>query len=101
MDVALQNNGQNYKGLRELTEQFVGQVFYGTLLREFRDAGRGNILDNGPGATTFIKQLDMELVKRIGGRTKTELADSLMKQLGRAKADIEFATSGTRGSFGI
>ncbi len=45
--------------------ELVDQLFYGTLLREFHNSQQPTMLDSGPGAMTFIRQLDMELVKKM------------------------------------
>ena len=69
--------------LVQKANEFVNQVFYGTLLREFREAEEGTIFDNGPGAKTFIRQLDMELIKRMSGRKASGIAEAVARQLGK------------------
>ena len=68
--------------LKILANQVVNQVFYGTLMREFRNARPDGIFNKGPGGTTFIRQLDMELVSRISQRGGAPLVSALVKQLG-------------------
>jgi len=68
--------------LRQKATEFVNQVFYGTMLREFRNAQKPTILDKGPGASSFIRLLDMELISRMSQRGDSSLADALIKQLG-------------------
>ena len=67
--------------LVQKANQFVNQIFWGTLLREFRDAHKNPILDNGPGSQTFIRQLDQLMIERISQRGKSPLTDALLKQL--------------------
>jgi len=74
------NNSPDMK-LAGLAHQVVNQVFYGTLMREFRGSQRPTLLDNGPGATTFIRQLDMELIKRISPQGSSSLAATLAERL--------------------
>jgi len=73
--------GDASKPLKVLVNQFVNQVFYGTLLREFRNAQQPTLLDNGPGAQTFLRHLDMELISRISQRGESALSRAVLKQL--------------------
>ncbi|MCK4629004.1 MAG: hypothetical protein KAT56_08365 [Sedimentisphaerales bacterium] len=68
--------------LKTLANQVVNEVFYGTLMREFRNAQTPALFDQGPGATTFIRQLDSELISRISQRGDSPLAKALIRQLG-------------------
>ena len=68
--------------LKTLANQVVNEVFYGTLMREFRNAQTPTLFDQGPGATTFIRQLDSELISRISQRGDSPLAKALIRQLG-------------------
>ena len=67
--------------LVQKANQFVNQIFWGTLLREFRDAHKNPIFDNGPGSQTFVRQLDQMMIERISQRGKSPLTDALLKQL--------------------
>jgi len=72
----------NYSSqLAQRANEVVNQVFYGTLLREFRESQPPSMFNQGPGATTFIRQLDMELVKRMSRRGDSPLAQALIRQL--------------------
>ncbi|KPK77641.1 MAG: hypothetical protein AMJ79_02555 [Phycisphaerae bacterium SM23_30] len=66
--------------------EVVNQFFYGTLLREFREAQEPTIFDRGPGGRTFIRQLDMELIKRISQGGGSPLTEALLQQLTRRGA---------------
>ena len=68
--------------LRQRASEFVNQVFYGTLLREFRDAQPPGIFNQGPGAGTFVRQLDMELITRISRGGDSPMTEALLRQLG-------------------
>ena len=67
--------------LRQKANEFVNQVFWGTMLREFRQNQQPTIFDGGPGSSTFVKQLDMELLKRISEKGDSPLTRALIKQL--------------------
>jgi Rod binding domain-containing protein len=77
-----QAGGKTPDTLKTLANQVVNEVFYGTLMREFRNAQNPTLFDQGPGATTFIRQLDSELISRISQRGESPLAKALIRQLG-------------------
>ena len=87
---------ESYQQLRQKASEVVNQVFYGTLLREFREAQQPTLLDRGPGAKIFMRQLDMELIHRISQRGDAPLVDALIKQLGGDKYQLESNLSQTR-----
>jgi hypothetical protein len=67
--------------LIQKANEFVNQAFWGSMLREFRSGREPTILDGGPGSTTFVRQLDMELLKRVSQKGNTPLAQALLRQL--------------------
>lgn len=67
--------------LVQAANEFVNQVFYGPLLREMRDSSQNPYFGNGPGGTTFMRQLDMEMLRRMSSDKPSALAQSLLKQL--------------------
>jgi Rod binding domain-containing protein len=78
-------NNQNLQELRQKANHFVNMAFYGTLLREFRQASEPTILDGGKGSGAFTQMLDMELVDRMSQNGSSPLAEALLKQLGAAR----------------
>lgn len=74
----------NAKMVRAANE-FVNNVFYGTLLRQFRDAQQPTMFDKGPGGTTFLRMLDTELIKRMSQRGASPVAKSVINQLSKAQ----------------
>ena len=68
--------------LVQAANEFVNQAFYGPLLRELRESQNNPYFDNGPGGKTFLRQLDMELVRRMSGNKPSAIAESLLRQLG-------------------
>jgi hypothetical protein len=71
--------------LRQKASEFVNQVFYGTLLREFRNAQPPGMFNQGPGAATFVRQLDMELITRISRGGDSPMTEALLKRLSRGR----------------
>ena len=78
INVGVNNNAVQ---LSQLSNEFVNQVFWGTMLREFRESSSGTLLDGGPGGSAFIRQLDAELIKRISERSDNSLSQALLRQL--------------------
>lgn len=73
--------------LSSVANEFVNTVFYGSLLREFRNAQRPTVLDGGRSNQIFMRMFDTEITKRIGGSGiggsgSSDLADAIVKQLG-------------------
>lgn len=73
--------GAGQPTLVEAANEFVNQAFYGPLLRELRESQNNPYFDNGPGGKTFLRQLDMELVRRMSGNKPSAIAESLLRQL--------------------
>ncbi len=67
--------------LRQKASELVNNVFYGTLLRQFRDAQKPTLLGNGPGGDAFQRQMDSELINRISQRGDGPLVEAIMKQI--------------------
>lgn len=67
--------------LRQSVSHVVNQTFYGTLLRQFRQAQKPTLLGKGPGGSTFVRQLDMEFIERMSQRGDAPLTDAIIKQL--------------------
>ena len=81
--------GQCDKQLSQAASEFVNNVFYGTLLRQFREAQEPGIFDGGRGGKIFERQLDMELIKRISQRGDAPMADAVIKQLSRKTGEYD------------
>lgn len=64
--------------LREKVGEFVGNVFYGTLLRQMQDSKlKGKYFHGGRGEDVFKGQLNMELAKRMGQSKADPIANSM------------------------
>ena len=63
--------------------EFVNNVFYGTLLRRFRDAQQPTIFDSGPGGGPFQRMLDTEFVKRISQQGISPVDKQLIRHLSK------------------
>ena len=78
---ALAVGGVKQGELTRLANEFVNTVFYGSLMREFRQSHSSSLIDQGPGHQTFMQMLDTELVKRMGDKGQTDLSQAVVRQL--------------------
>lgn len=67
--------------LRQAANELVNQMFYGTLMKEFRQGQSNPYFGNEPGGQIFQEQLDAELVRHIHQDRPGPLADSLIRAL--------------------
>lgn len=79
MTIAINSNPE----LVSAANEFVNNVFYGTLLRQFRDAQKPTILDSGSGGSAFRRMLDGELIKRMSRRGTSSVAMPLVRYLSK------------------
>ena len=68
--------------MRQLANEFVNATFWVPMLREFRESQRSSLFGDGPGAMTFVQQLDRELITRMSQQGSSPLAEALLRQLG-------------------
>ncbi len=66
--------------LREKVGEFVGNVFYGTLMKEIQESStKSEYLRGGRGEDIFRGQLNMELARRMGQAPDDPIANRLFK----------------------
>jgi hypothetical protein len=64
--------------LRAKVGEFVGNVFYGTLLKQMQDSKlKGKYFHGGHGEDVFKGQLNMELAKRMGQSKNDPIANQM------------------------
>lgn len=68
--------------MRQLANEFINATFWAPMLREFRESQSSGLFGNGPGGTTFVNQLDRELISRMSQQGSSPLAEALLRQLG-------------------
>lgn len=70
--------------LRRSTGEFVGDIFYGTLLREMQKSSfKTKYFNGGRGEEAFQGQLSQELAKRIGRTRNDAVAQRLFESIGK------------------
>lgn len=67
--------------LREAANEFVNVLFYGTLMKEFREGQQNELFGNSTGSRIFQRQLDMELIRGMNAQQPSALAEALMQSL--------------------
>jgi Rod binding domain-containing protein len=78
--------------LRRAADELVGEVFYGTLLRQMRQSPlKGAYGHGGRGEEVFQGQLDTVLASQAGRARGGEIADALVERFARrAEAAAEY-----------
>lgn len=72
------------EGLRQTACKLVGEVFYGTLLRQYRSMSpKAKYGHGGRGEEIFQGQLDQIFAERAGSRTRGGLADAIVQRFER------------------
>ena len=83
----LQEKPENGKSrLREVADQVVGQIFYGTMLRQMRkSAFKGKYGHGGRGEEVFQAQLHDVLATRAGGARGKQCYRSYCRQVSKSR----------------
>jgi len=69
---------------REAARQFVGETFFGLLLKEMREStSKDHLLYGGRGEATLQPQLDQVLIERLAASRHFDLADAMVNSLYR------------------
>jgi Rod binding domain-containing protein len=75
--------------LREAAKKLIGEVFYGTLLKQYRSTGRkGTYGHGGRGEEVFQGQLDQVFAERAGAAVKGGLTDAIVQRFERRAAAL-------------
>ena len=73
--------------LRERVGEFVGNVFYGTLLKELQNSNlKSDLMHGGRGEEVFRGMLNMELARRMGQSPGDPIANRIHQALVRKHA---------------
>ena len=91
--------------LREKLGEFVGDIFYGTMIRQMNDSKlKGEYFHGGRGEQVFQAQLGMELARRMGRATgdpiSNHLYDAWTRQTGAVSSPLDDADGRFRVSSG-
>ncbi|MCA9254772.1 MAG: rod-binding protein [Phycisphaerales bacterium] len=82
--------GKDDAELRQIVGEFVGNVFYGTLLRQMEQSNiKGEYMHGGRGEEIFQSQLHMEYAKRLGRAPGDPIADRMYEAMTRGKRQAE------------
>ena len=76
------SSSPSHKNVRAQVGEFVGNIFYGTLLREAQKSSlKGKYMHGGRGEEVFQGQLNQELAKKLGQAKNNPVADRLTKEI--------------------
>jgi hypothetical protein len=74
--------GLNDASLRRRVGEFVGNVFYGTLIRQMNASSlKGKYFHGGRGEEIFQGQLGMEIAKRLGRAPDDPVSENLYRSI--------------------
>jgi hypothetical protein len=72
------------QGLRKRLGEFVGNIFYGTLIKQMQESKlKGKYFHGGRGEEVFQGQLGMELAGRLGKAANNAVVNSLCASVSR------------------
>ena len=71
--------------LKEKAAELVSNVFYGTLMKEFRAGSEDSLFSGGFAGQAFQQQLDSVYIDQLSRQTNNPIADALVRQLGGLK----------------
>ncbi len=78
------SSGQGDQDLRRRVGEFVGDIFYGTLMRQmYASKLKGEQFHGGRGEEVFQGQLGMELAKRMGRAANDPISNRIYESLRR------------------
>ena len=78
------SSGQGDQDLRRRVGEFVGDIFYGTLIRQMHASKlKGDHFHGGRGEEVFQGQMGMELAKRMGRAANDPISNRLYESLRR------------------
>jgi hypothetical protein len=84
-DGAASKGAVDVEKLRTQVGEFVGNAFYGTLLKEMHEGGfKSKYFDGGRGEDVFQGQLNQEYVRKIARAGKDPVATQLFESFKRA-----------------
>ena len=91
--------GSQHDRLVEQARVWVGQTFYGTLLKQMRDSPfRSELLDGGRGGQTFGAMFDQRLAERMAaGRAGGKLVSAIVKKIEKGMRTEEGVAKTRRG----
>jgi len=81
---------ENREALRKNVREWVGQVFFGTLLKQMRsEMNTDNPFNGGKAGQTFGTQLDQTLISQWSQSSRFDVADKIAEQWTGAKYSAE------------
>ncbi len=93
---------QEGDALRQRVGEFVGNVFYGTLLKQMESSGiKGKLMHGGRGEEVFRGQLNMELARRMGQSPGDPIAEKMYEAFRRQEGVAKTKTKSHDGGIAL
>ena len=67
--------------LKEKAAELVSNVFYGTLMKEFRASSEDSLFSGGFAGQAFQQQLDNVYINNLSKQTNNPIAEALVRQI--------------------
>jgi Rod binding domain-containing protein len=90
---------KKHKQLVSQTQKWVGDAFYGTLLKQMRESPfKSDIFDGGHGGEMFTTLFDQQLADRMSGAAPDKLVQSIVKKIEGHKASAAYLKQSSQSS---
>jgi Rod binding domain-containing protein len=90
---------KKHKQLVSQTQKWVGDAFYGTLLKQMRESPfKSEIFDGGHGGEMFTTLFDQQLAGRMSGAAPDKLVQSIVKKIEGHKASAAYLKQSSQSS---
>ncbi len=91
---SLAMEGKSRTLLRERVGEFVGNIFYGTLLKELQNSTiRSELFHGGRGEEAFRSMLNMELARRMGQSPDDPIANHMYAAMVKRRDEKDTTTT--------
>lgn len=90
MNIAAMNNqvmpGDNAGEVKTKAAELVGNLFYGTMMKEIRQSTDNNMFSGGFAGQAFQQQLDTIFVSELSKRQNNQIVESMVRQLSQRRS---------------
>ncbi len=73
--------GSGVNEVKAKAAELVSNVFYGTLMKEFRQSSEGGLFSGGFGGQAFQQQLDNVFIGELSKQENNQIIDAMVRQL--------------------
>lgn len=95
MDISSVNTTASRPNLEQCINQVVNQIFYGTLMAEFRRSNPSTLMGSSFADQCFQREFDMHLIENLSRQTNSPLVKSMLQRLSPEVASGVIRSEGT------